>query len=72
MPRKASDIKSVLINIRMTPEQVQLVDRLVDKGAATSRTEFVKEAILLRIYIEETRVATITVTPKPRPDIQEP
>ena len=64
MPKKATEGKTVILAVRMTPEQVQRVDALVNKGSAPSRTDFVKDAIQLKIYIEENRVATFTITSK--------
>lgn len=53
-----------MVNVRMTPEQVKRVDELVDRGVSVSRTEFVKEAIQFKVYVEEHRVAEFTLTSK--------
>lgn len=65
MPRKVTDKGTVLINVRLTPQQVERIDQMVDRGAAISRSDFVKDAINIKLYVEETREAKLTVKPQP-------
>ena len=61
-----------MVNVRMTPEQVARIDELVDRGVSVSRTEFVKDAIQFKVYMEENRATKFTVTLKPQDHNQEP
>ena len=70
MPRK-SKVETVLVNVRMTPEQVKRIDELVDRGVYVSRSEFVKDAIQFKVYLEENRAGDFTVMVKPRDHSQE-
>lgn len=66
MPKKAAGPgnKVQVVGFRMTPELVKRVDVLVEKGVAASRTDFVKDAVMFKLYIEENRAADFTATQK--------
>jgi Arc/MetJ-type ribon-helix-helix transcriptional regulator len=71
MPRKATTNVTTLINIRFTPELVERIDALVEGGSASSRTDFVRDAVMFKLYLEENRGVQFTGTPQHRPGNQE-